>query len=112
MKIRSSFVSNSSSSSFIIYGDIEKIDCAVCKSVLKGLDLEKYTAQSYCVDYEGYKTVEEYQEDRYHRDEEMDKLNESGEPFYIATIDQNDDTLYDIVGTILKEHNIEYRGDY
>ena len=112
MKIRNGFVSNSSSSSFMIFGNLDNITCDVCKSVITSLKPDEYTADTYIKDYHGYNSLEEYREDRYNRDERIDKLYEDGGKMYMITIDQNDEAMHGVLGSILNKYNIDYEGEY
>ena len=96
----------------MIYGSLDKITCEVCRRVITDLNPDEYTVDEYVKNYQGYNSLEEYQEDRYSRDDKLDELAKNGGKFYIITIDQNDETLYGVLGDILKSYNIDYEGDY
>lgn len=83
MKVRSGFVSNSSSSSFIIdTNSVKNISCPTCKKMFEKL-FETKNAREYIEDDLGYNTYQDF----------LDEFDDNDNRFFINAVKNNEDIL-------------------
>ena len=109
MKIRNGFVSNSSSSSFIVKADTSMIECENCKKLLKSL-FEIHKARDFVVNEYGFDTWEAYIEDlkeySYYSDSLLAKAVEEDAYIFYADVEYGDEGPYNKLLNVLK---LEYQ---
>lgn len=111
MKIRNGFVSNSSSSSFIVKADTSMIECENCKKILKSL-FEMHEARDFVVNVYGFNTWEDYIEEAkecsYYSDNLLAKAVEEDAYIFYANVEYGEEGPYN---KLLKVLRLEYQED-
>ena len=112
MKIRNGFVSNSSSSSFIVKADTSTIECENCKKILKSL-FEIHKARDFVVNVYGFDTWEAYIEEqkeisRYYSDNLLVKAVEEDTYIFYANVEYGEEGPYNKLLRVLR---LEYQED-
>jgi hypothetical protein len=113
MKIRNGFVSNSSSSSFImIFDESKNIDCSICKELFKSFFDIIGTAEEVIIQQYSYSNIEEYKENVYQPENDLlIKAHNNNLKVAYKSVEYGNEDVANVVVKIAENINAEYEWD-